>query len=203
MAKRAGLFALVLSLTLVSQNRAEVVLANTNTANGSTKVDFNIRMTASSISLLRAISTLKLFGDTGQTISATFGWYSFPSVGTKILTGVENGTTGQYNFDLAQLTMPPEDLYTNYYLEVRSISASGTGFYTVTNSSSTYAAPGYTLTGYNGANIRFEMSTSAPEPGTLILGGIAAACGGAGVWWRKRKNKGNDPVRDEAEAVSL
>ena len=30
---------------------------------------------------------------------------------------------------------------------------------------------------------------AVPEPGTLILGGIAAVSGGAGAWWRRRKNR--------------
>jgi len=32
-------------------------------------------------------------------------------------------------------------------------------------------------------------STAVPEPGTLLLGGIAAACGGTGVWWKRRKRQ--------------
>jgi hypothetical protein len=33
-----------------------------------------------------------------------------------------------------------------------------------------------------------------PEPGTLLLGGIASACGGTGVWWRRRKNRLSQPT---------
>lgn len=32
-------------------------------------------------------------------------------------------------------------------------------------------------------------AVAVPEPGTLILGGIAAVSGGAGAWWRRRKNR--------------
>ena len=32
-------------------------------------------------------------------------------------------------------------------------------------------------------------AVAVPEPGTLILGGIAAMSGGAGAWWRRRKNR--------------
>ena len=37
---------------------------------------------------------------------------------------------------------------------------------------------------------------AVPEPGTLLLGGIAAASGGAGVWWRRRKPR---PAPSEPE----
>lgn len=29
--------------------------------------------------------------------------------------------------------------------------------------------------------------SAAPEPGTLVLSGLAAVCGGGGVWWRRRR----------------
>lgn len=39
-------------------------------------------------------------------------------------------------------------------------------------------------------NMYTQLSAVAvPEPGTLILGGIAAVSGGAGAWWRRRKNR--------------
>jgi len=34
---------------------------------------------------------------------------------------------------------------------------------------------------------------TVPEPGTLILGGIAAFSGGAGFWWKRRKGKAATP----------
>ena len=36
-----------------------------------------------------------------------------------------------------------------------------------------------------------------PEPGTLLLGGIASACGGTGVWWRRRKNRLSQPTMNQ------
>ncbi|MFM8930539.1 MAG: PEP-CTERM sorting domain-containing protein, partial [Gemmataceae bacterium] len=44
------------------------------------------------------------------------------------------------------------------------------------------------------------INVSVPEPGTLLLGGIAAACGSGGVWWR-RKRKAAPVVREEAVAA--
>ena len=31
--------------------------------------------------------------------------------------------------------------------------------------------------------------TAVPEPGTLLLGAIAAACGGGGLWWRRKQKQ--------------
>ena len=41
----------------------------------------------------------------------------------------------------------------------------------------------------NTANVGITAGAAVPEPGTLILGGIAAVSGGAGAWWRRRKNR--------------
>ncbi len=44
-----------------------------------------------------------------------------------------------------------------------------------------------------GTQFAFALETTAvPEPGTLILGGIAAVSGGAGVWWKRRRKKATD-----------
>ncbi len=38
---------------------------------------------------------------------------------------------------------------------------------------------------------------AVPEPGTLLLGGIAAACGGTGVWFKRRKKSpANQPPKE-------
>lgn len=193
---RAGVLATLFSLAMSFQSKAEVLLANTNTANGTTNINLNIRITASSLTLLQDIKNLRLFGTSGQTISASFGWY----LGSpQNISGVEVGATGAYNFDLSTLVMPPSDSGNNYYMELRTITASGSGINTVANSASTFAKTGYTLTGYNGANIQFEMTTAVPEPGTLILGGIAAACGGTGVWWKRRRR--SDSVATQADEI--
>lgn len=50
-----------------------------------------------------------------------------------------------------------------------------------------------------GDNFRVSLDASAvPEPGTLILGSIAAMAGGGGVFWRRRRKK----AAEAAEAVT-
>ena len=49
---------------------------------------------------------------------------------------------------------------------------------------------------------RFELAASAvPEPGTLLLGGIAAACGGTGVWWKRRKRQPQPETTEQSAAI--
>jgi len=49
-----------------------------------------------------------------------------------------------------------------------------------------------------GENIYVQLdATAVPEPGTLLLGGIAAVSGGAGVWWRRKKKQ---PVPANADS---
>jgi hypothetical protein len=48
----------------------------------------------------------------------------------------------------------------------------------------------------------FEINASAvPEPGTLLLGGIAAACGGTGVWWKRRKRQPQAETTEQPAAI--
>lgn len=187
MAGRIRILAVLCLVVLSFKSRAEVVLANTSSANGNTKVNINIKYSTTSLSLAQDIKTLKLFGVTGQTITANFGYYNSPTLPSQSLTGLEIGSTGEYLFDISGLQI---GTYTTngYALEIRSLTSNGLGIQTASSGTSTFAKPGYSLTTYDGANIRFELNTTAvPEPGTLLLGGIAAACGGSGVWWKRRR----------------
>jgi hypothetical protein len=200
---RTSFLAILFSAALTFQSKAEVVLANTSAANGDTKVNINIKFSTTALSYTQALKSLKLYGDTGQTITANFGYYNFPTLPSQSLTGLEIGATGQYLFDISTLQI---GTYTTngYALEIRSLVANGAGIKTATSGTSTYNTPNYSLTTYDGANIKFELSTTAvPEPGTFILGSIAAACGGGGVWWRRRKNTKEMPAVDAAPKASV
>lgn len=181
---RVGGLSLLLSFLAVYSARADVVLANTSSFNGNYVGDFNIKYGTTNLADAQAVKTLKLFGNTGQTITASIGYY--PNTGVN-LTGIEIGTTGEYLFDISSATV---STYTanSYALEIRNMVASGFGIQKASSGTATYAASGYSLITYDVANVRFELSTTAvPEPGTLLLGGIAAACGGSGVWWKRRR----------------
>jgi hypothetical protein len=57
----------------------------------------------------------------------------------------------------------------------------------------------YTQTSAADGTAAFNVAIAVPEPGTLLLGGIAAMGGGAGVFWNRRK-KAAQPVADEVAA---
>lgn len=40
------------------------------------------------------------------------------------------------------------------------------------------------------------QAVTVPEPGTMILGGIAALSGGAGVWWKRRRKSAAPPEEE-------
>ena len=77
----------------------------------------------------------------------------------------------------------------NLYFKLVSTTGGGIANWASTTNSVT-ANLGWT----GGATTRptdgqYELSATAavPEPGTLLLGGIAALTGGTGVWWKRRK----------------
>lgn len=77
-----------------------------------------------------------------------------------------------------------------HQLNILSITSSGAG-YNIASSSTITNNPlyGFYDTSYNtGPSARFEV-VGVPEPGTMLLGGIAAAVGGAGAWWKRRKGR--------------
>ena len=54
----------------------------------------------------------------------------------------------------------------------------------------TKSESGLQVSGGGTGYVRFQMYGSAvPEPGTMLLGGFAAMAGGAGVWWKRRRNR--------------
>ena len=48
----------------------------------------------------------------------------------------------------------------------------------------------------------FATTAAVPEPGTLLLGGIAACSGAAGAWWKRRKRKATQPETTDQLATA-
>ena len=180
-----NMVAVIAALLFLGSSRADVYLANLNPTNGNvTNPATNIIFRASQSDFIK-VTGLKLFGATGQTISAKFSWdFTTP---TTLISSTES-SSGEYLFDLSNLN------YTNFTgdlrtLILREMIASGTGVQT-TATDSAIAAPGFTYSRTEGNILRFQL-VSVPEPGTMLLASLAAACGGGGVWWRKRKTAKN------------
>jgi len=171
--------------------KSEVVLANISAATPATYVtgtaaNTNLWFTTTTAANLLAIRSLKLYGQAGGTLGATFGYAG--SSGATTLSGVESAA-GEYLFNIAGLNLannPFSPTFQNAF-EIRNVTGTA-GIQIALNASPTTEVTGYDFLVYNGFNIRFELSTTAvPEPGTFLLGSIAAACGGA-AWWRRRRN---------------
>lgn len=47
-----------------------------------------------------------------------------------------------------------------------------------------------------------NIGVAVPEPGTLLLGGIAACSGAAGAWWKRRKRKATQPETTDQPATA-
>jgi len=172
---------------------------------GTTKVEFN------GASGYR-INSIKLFGSSNSTTTnQTLNILLYDSNGTTVLrsTGATlyqndtlfaGGGLQQGSIDVSS-TLGLENLDSRNYFIGFDLSAGsdklnlqlrGTG--TPVNGALNYVAPGlYTLPGYT-----FGIYV-VPEPGTLLLGSIAAACGGGGVWWRRKRKAA--PVADETVAA--
>ena len=178
--------AVIAAVLFLGSSRADVYLANLNPTNGNvTNPATNIVFDASQSDFVK-VTGLKLFGATGQTISAKFAWDFITA--TTLISSTEI-SSGEYLFNLSNLN------YTSPYgnqhpLVLREMTASGTGVQTTATDSATYAAAGFTYSRTEGNILRFQL-VSVPEPGTMLLASLAAACGGGGVWWRKRKTAKN------------
>jgi hypothetical protein len=97
----------------------------------------------------------------------------------------------------------------NSVFALTSVSAVTTGdvvakWATTTNSgfseTSPYSFASQTLAGGDGTGSNYaQFGVAVPEPGTLLLGGIAALTGGGGFWWkRRRKGAGNSAATEPA-----
>ena len=148
-----NMVAVIAALLFLGSSRADVYLANLNPTNGNvTNPATNIIFRASQSDFIK-VTGLKLFGATGQTISAKFTW---DSPATTLISSTES-SSGEYLFDLSNLN------YTNFYadehpLVLREMVASGTGVQT-TATDSAIAAPGFTYSRTEGNILRSSNKT--------------------------------------------
>ncbi len=74
-----------------------------------------------------------------------------------------------------------------------SIGPGTTSVFSASTDGTTWANPS--------SAINLGGQISVPEPGTLLLGGIAAACGGTGVWWKRRKRQPQPETTEQPAAI--
>jgi len=192
---RTYIFGMLALLGVSAFSRGDVVFSNTNTsgpatASSSFTLNFSVTTSGSSITAFKLFST-----DQGASKSVTFQLDS--GVASAISA---NFLTDGYQFDLSGLAGASSITSgSNHTLALTSIGLT----YATTNASTITNNPvyGFYDTSYVGSPssfARFEV-VGVPEPGTLILGGIAAITGGGGVWWkRRRKGAGNSAATEPA-----
>jgi hypothetical protein len=191
MIRRVLFFLIFLSLTRLVHG--EVVLSNnTSSINGNTTLatstTFDIGFTPTSI-----LNYEKFF----LNVNNQFGNTALTQVKLKINNGSEitwNGTVNigtasqLIDFDISSLGQSSLSATTFSFL------ITGVTGDTTQTAINTTSVAGQTVTGAwnnsysNNSGVLFQLS-AVPEPGTLLLGGIAAACGGTGVWWKRRKRQ--------------
>ena len=178
--------------------KADVVLAsNTSAANKAANISqFELEMYYSNPEV--RITGIRLFFITGLSgaVTGTFRDGDGNSVG---LAGTNLGVDGNgydlYQFNFSGTGLNNRSTYYGAYNFQNSTNAILAG--STSNATINYIS-GFTSFGYsevNGnttppfsANPRFEL-IGVPEPGTMMLGSVAALCG-AGAWWRRRRAKG-------------
>jgi hypothetical protein len=180
-----------------------VVIENANATSISSSIagnHFDIAWTQATTSA--NLSSFKLFGYTGSAYNVQFELFRYPSSGgfqyvSEIISGTNDFTfTGAIsNASLTAGTCllritglgdppvnpedprPPDEIKAGYNFNSNP-NGTTTGAYGFSNATQTAVSTGQFLT--------YQLS-AVPEPGTMLLGGIAAACGGAGAWWKRRK----------------
>jgi hypothetical protein len=168
-----------------------VVIENAGGSGSSTAGRFEISWTQTTTVKL---SSFKLFGYTGSAYNVTFelsrdGNFLGPA---DTVTG-----TNEFIFNVGIGYISNNVLTAgNYLLRIKGPNIDGNEFlnagynYNSTPTNTTNSAYGFsnaTQTAVSTGQFLTYQLSAVPEPGTMLLGGIAAACGGAGAWWKRRK----------------
>lgn len=179
--------------------KADVVLAsNTSAAGKAANISqFELEMYYSNAEI--RITGIRLFFITGLSGAVTGTFRDGNGNSVVGLAGTNLGADGNgydlYQFNFSGTSLNNQSTYYgayNFQNSSNAILAASTSNATI-NYISGFSSFGYSEV--NGsfsppfpANPRFEL-IGVPEPGTLMLGSVAALCG-AGAWWRRRRAKG-------------
>ena len=191
-------FSALIGMLLINSLRAEVVLTNYGGTDG---VGQALSISnASSIAYFSGFAgnftnvKLKIFNDDSLAITAislSFGLTSAANdlSNVSVSTNITGSSFADVDFNLGSGLTFANGSTGNLYFKLVSVTGGG-----IANWASTTNSVNANLGWTGGATTRptngqYELSATAavPEPGTLLLGGIAALTGGTGVWWKRRK----------------
>ena len=183
-------FITLIALLVAGVAQADVVIENVNAAvsfGDSTAGGFTISFTNSGTSA--TLSSIQFF-NTGPTNpgpdTATFALSNGSTIWTDI--NLVSSSSNLFTFsNIAGVNLASG----NYTLAITNLAAG----YDFSSSTGTTLGAAGTAYGFSsptatsvatGQFLKYQLS-AVPEPGTMLLGGIAAACAVAGVWWKQRR----------------
>ena len=170
--------------------QADVVIQNVNASVGSgesTAGGFTISFTNSGTSA--TLSSIQFFNSGGLNPGGDTATFAL-SNGSTIWTDVNLVSSSSYLFtfnNIAGVNLASG----NYTLAITNLAA-GYDFSSSTGTTLGAAGTAYGFSSPTATSVatnqflNYQLS-AVPEPGTMLLGGIAAACGVAGVWWKQRR----------------
>lgn len=190
--------AIILSFLLLGGLRAEVVFSNLN-SNPSATQGYGYTQFAQRFTTVSAGTGLRLdlniISMNGSPQSFNVELWSADLAGTNLSTLLASIGSGNVS-NTDKIAVTSFDLTyglaasTNYFVKIDS----NANFGWVKGPSSSTALNSvfrYGVGNTNGTDNSFgggmKVDVAVPEPGTLVLGGIAAACGGAGARWKRRR----------------
>ncbi len=186
---RAKFIALIAFL-VAGVAQADVVIQNVQPSVGSGESaagGFIISFTNSGTSA--TLSSIQFFNSGGTNPGGDTATFAL-SNGSTIWTDVNLVSSSSYLFTFSNIA--GVDLTSgNYTLAITNLAS---GYDYTLGTGTTLGAAG-TAYGFSSPNatpvsanqfLNYQLS-AVPEPGTMLLGGIAAACGVAGVWWKQRR----------------
>ena len=183
-------FIALIALLAAGAAQADVVIQNMNPSQSfgeSTAGGFTISFTNSGTSA--TLSSIQFF-NTGPNNpgpdTATFALFNKSTIWTDV--NLVSSSSNLFTFsNIAGVNLASG----NYTLAITNLAA-GYDFSSSTGTTLGAAGTAYGFSSPTATSVatnqflNYQLS-AVPEPGTMLLGGIAAACGVAGVWWKQRR----------------
>ena len=199
-AMRNLVLGLVACLAIAGLSKADVVVLDNSSLSGSNNsAEFKITFTAAqNFAAGQALSGIRVFSNktsaAGGGSPAQVLWELKNSGGTTlksdIISASVSGSSGAYIYDFTFANITNEGLSSGTVYQLYSSIDSVAQLWQQSSSATISNTSFITSASYNSTANNYAFTLSAvPEPGTLLLGGIATCSGAAGAWWKRRKRK--------------